>query len=135
VDGSYNKGTKLAAYGVVFYDPAEKKVIDKISGVITNEEYCAMNNVGGEIMAVQNAIKEAKKYKAKELEIHYDYEGIEEWANDSWKANKLCTVRYKQYIERHSKEISISFVKVKAHSGDEYNDMADKLAKEKLGIK
>ena len=28
----------------------------------------------------------------------------------------------------------VTFVKVKGHSGDKYNDLADKLAKEALGI-
>ena len=32
------------------------------------------------------------------------------------------------------KYVDIKFVKVKGHSGDKYNDLADKLAKEALGI-
>ena len=37
-------------------------------------------------------------------------------------------------MQNNMKKIDIKFVKVKGHSGDKYNDIADKLAKKALGI-
>ena len=57
----------------------------------------------------------------------FDYEGIEKWATKKWKANKKGTIEYVQSIEKYKQKIHISFIKVLAHSGDLYNDMADSL--------
>ena len=37
-------------------------------------------------------------------------------------------------MQNRMKDIKIKFKKIKGHSGDKFNDMADKLAKEALGI-
>ncbi|MDU2709992.1 MAG: RNase H family protein, partial [Finegoldia magna] len=44
------------------------------------------------------------------------------------------TKSYKKFIDEIKPQIDINFVKVKGHSNDTYNDMADELAKEALGI-
>ncbi|MCH5154958.1 MAG: RNase H, partial [Clostridiales bacterium] len=33
-----------------------------------------------------------------------------------------------------SKTVKVNFIKVKSHSGDEYNDKADRLAKDAVGV-
>ena len=70
----------------------------------------------------------------KDLLIYYDYEGIEKWCSGEWKANKEGTIYYRQFCIEAMKKINISFKKVKAHSGNKYNDMADKLAKQAVFI-
>ena len=43
------------------------------------------------------------------------------------------TKAYKNFYETHVKDkLIVNFVKVKGHSGDEYNERADKLAKASL---
>ena len=44
------------------------------------------------------------------------------------------TIGYRDKIKEFRKEIEILFVKVKAHSNEKYNDLADHLAKKYLGI-
>ena len=66
--------------------------------------------------------------------IYYDYEGIEKWANGSWKANKIKTQEYQKKVIQYRESMDIVFVKVLAHSGDVYNERADKLAKKAVGI-
>lgn len=39
-----------------------------------------------------------------------------------------------QILQKASSKVCIKFVKVKGHSGDKYNDLADRLAKNALGI-
>ena len=65
---------------------------------------------------------------------YYDYEGIEKWANGSWKANKIKTQEYQKKVIQYRESMDIVFVKVLAHSGDVYNERADKLAKKAVGI-
>ena len=71
----------------------------------------------------------------KEITIFYDYQGIESWATGDWKTNNNLTRDYKKFIDEIKSQIDINFVKVKGHSNDKYNDMADELAKQALGIK
>ena len=52
-----------------------------------------------------------------------------------WKTNKSGTIAYKEYFDSIKDSVNVRFHKVKGHSGDKYNDMADELAKEALGIK
>ena len=81
---------------------------------------------GGMRYCVENGIEK--------LDIYYDYAGIEKWCTGEWKTNKEGTMRYKEYYDFVKNKVDVRFVKVKGHSGDKYNDMADRLAKEALGI-
>ncbi len=69
-----------------------------------------------------------------EIEIYHDYEGIARWCLGEWKTNREGTRAYKDFYDRACKKVKISFVKVAGHSNDKYNDMADGLAKEALGL-
>ena len=44
------------------------------------------------------------------------------------------TKAYQEYYRSIAEHVQITFRKVKGHSGDKYNDMADVLAKKALGI-
>lgn len=59
-----------------------------------------------------------------EIDIYYDYEGVEKWCTGAWKANKSGTISYKQFYDEIKKSVKVSFNKVKGHSGDKYNDVA-----------
>ena len=53
-------------------------------------------------------------------------------ANKTWKAKKPETQKYANYINRvrNEKGLVINFIHVKGHSGDMFNEVADKLAGE-----
>ena len=50
------------------------------------------------------------------------------------KTNKEGTIAYKAYYDEAKEKVSVRFQKVTGHSGDKYNDYADKLAKQALGL-
>ena len=132
VDGSYNVKTQEYGYGcVLLYG---QSVIEKFNGKGASKDYVTMRNVAGEIIGSEMAIRYALQHGYPFICIYYDYEGIEKWANGSWKANKVGTKAYQRFIEESRQNIDISFVKVLAHSGDIYNDIADSLAKKAVGI-
>ncbi|MCM1158227.1 MAG: ribonuclease H family protein [Bacteroidales bacterium] len=131
VDGSYEHGIMRYAYGCVLVFP-EEEILLKGSG--QEEDYVTMRNVAGEILGSECAVNWALEHGYRAVTIYYDYEGIEKWANGSWKANKPGTKRYQAFIAEKRKAIEITFKKVAAHTGVKYNEMADRLAKEALGL-
>ena len=131
VDGSYNVATKEYSYGAVIF-AGEKK--ECFSEKFNDPELATMRNVAGELEGSMKAMRYAVEAGAKELDIFYDYEGIEKWCTGAWKTNKDGTKAYKAFYEKISQKVKVNFHKVKGHSGDRYNDEADILAKAALGI-
>lgn len=131
VDGSYKKDNFEYGYGVVLL---LKDEVIELYGKGENPEVAKSRNVTGELFGSVRAVSEAIKRNKKKITIFYDYQGISSWANGEWKCNIPLTIGYRQKIAEFRKEIEINFVKVKAHSNDKYNDLADHLAKKSLGI-
>lgn len=131
VDGSYNIETKAYGSGVVLLYNNKKEVFS-ITG--EKDNLCEMRNVAGEIKGAEFAINYAIKQKVQKVIIYYDYEGIEKWCTGAWKANKEGTRKYKEIYDYAKKLITINFVKVRAHSGNKFNEEADILAKKSVGI-
>ncbi len=132
VDGSYNSATKEFSYGMVML--LEEEILT-FHQKYEDEGLAAMHNVAGEIKGAEAAMQYAVENNIPQIAIYHDYEGIAKWCLGLWKTNKEGTRAYKAFYEEACKKIKIKFVKVTGHSGDKYNDMADKLAKEALGIK
>lgn len=131
VDGSYNAATGEYSCGVVlFYRGSTQYFSRKFS----DPERAAMRNVAGEIEGSMCAMNYCLERQIESLTIYYDYEGIEKWCTGAWKANKEGTIAYRDFYRKASRRVEIHFVKVKGHSGDKYNDLADKLAKQAVGI-
>lgn len=132
VDGSYNKKSQEYGYGCVLIE--HQKVIAKYNGKGNHKDYLDMRNVAGEIAGAQMAIRYAIEHHYPMICIYYDYEGIEKWATQQWKARKIGTQAYRDFIQESLQKIDIQFMKVLAHSGDIYNEMADSLAKKAVGL-
>lgn len=128
VDGSYNKATEEFSYGIIILEKGN--VIFKEKKGFKNG-FSSMRNVAGEVYGSTRAIEYALK-QSKSISIYYDYMGIEHWAENSWKAKNELTKKYQSYAAKAIERIEIKFVKVKAHTGDYYNEMVDRLAKEAI---
>lgn len=131
VDGSYNARNGLAGYGVYLQIGDEDY---DISGSITKFDNLSRNIVG-EVTAALAAIKNAADKQCLKIIVYYDYLGIEKWATGEWTCRKQISKDYVKELNDLKKSISISFQKVKAHSGDENNNRADRLAKQGCGVK
>lgn len=131
VDGSYDQSTKRFSYGMVILENGEEKTFNKS---FSDPSLASMRNVAGEIMGARAAMEYAIANNKKRLVIYHDYEGIAKWPLGIWKTNKEGTIAYKAYYDEAKTKVSVRFQKVTGHSGDKYNDYADKLAKQALGL-
>lgn len=141
VDGSYDKATGQYAYGCVIIPDAKHLETEvHLSGKGSDESIASMNNVAGEIQGSMAAMRYARDHGYDKITIFHDYNGIAKWCQPdestgrTWNANADGTRRYKEFYDDVSRTIDISFVKVKGHSGDYYNDIVDGLAKRELGV-
>ncbi|MEY8370480.1 ribonuclease H family protein [Aerococcaceae bacterium 50-4] len=127
VDGSFDKKSGYFGYaGVVLYQDQ----IKNYKGGRNTEGLAKMRNVAGEIVAAMHAVKIAKDAGVKNLVIFHDYMGIAEWALKSWQAKNDYTKDYQNYMQAQAEDLAIGFVKVAAHTGNQYNEEADNLAKD-----
>ena len=132
VDGSYDSLTNSFSYGmVIFY----KDKIHNFKEKYSNNDLAEMNNVAGEIKGAEAAMQFCLDNNITSLTLYYDYEGIAKWCNGEWEAKKKGTIEYVKFYNQVSSKVKIKFIKVKSHSGNKYNDIADNLAKEALETK
>lgn len=132
VDGSFNPKTNEYGYGGFLIENGNEHII---KGSDNDTEMATMRNVAGEILGSQAAIELAVDLGLPEINIYYDYMGIEQWATGGWKRNKNGTIAYHDFINSVKDKIKINFIKVKGHSGIDGNERADRLAKDAVGIK
>lgn len=131
VDGSYNEETREYACGVVLFHKEDTRYFSR---KFSDPERAAMRNVAGEMEGSMCAMSYCLKNGIASLTIYYDYEGIEKWCTGAWKANKEGTIAYRDFYRKACESLRIRFVKVKGHSGDKYNDLADRLARQAVGL-
>lgn len=130
VDGSYDDNLKKYSFGCILLLPSGDIV--KESGNGDNPESLAIRNVAGEMLGAMYAVKWAMMNGYSEIELRYDYEGIEKWVQGTWKAKNELARKYAAAMNDWKRSIHISFLKIAAHSNNRYNDMADELAKSAL---
>lgn len=130
VDGSYEDSIKKYAFGCVLITPGGRIFTHFGNG--DNPESLAIRNVAGEMIGAMFATRWAIVNGFKEIEIRYDYEGIEKWVTGVWQAKNNLTSQYSAFMRNQQKTVKIVFTKVAAHSNNKYNDMADELAKKGL---
>ena len=108
----------------------DKKYEFKHAG--NREDYAQLHNVAGELEAAKYVMWYAVDKKIKEITLFYDYQGIESWAIGDWQANLPYTQDYVKFYNKVKSVVKVNFVKVKAHTGVELNEVVDKLAKDAI---
>ncbi|MHC1735520.1 MAG: RNase H family protein [Erysipelotrichaceae bacterium] len=132
IDGSFNHITNIIGCAILLSDKTKKKP----QRIVFRKQLKSQEKYGSniaELIAAKTAVKVARSQGIKQIDIFYDWIGIEHFSH---KANiksrhKICSEfsKYAQYIENARETIDIKFVKVKAHSGNEKNLLVDKMAR------
>ncbi|HEU5138971.1 MAG TPA: RNase H family protein, partial [Bacillales bacterium] len=126
--GSYQESVELYSYGCVILNRKR----DTLSGVGTDRERSSLRNVAGELLGAMRAIEWACQHYYEAVTLYHDYTGIAKWASGEWTARIEATQEYVAFVDEYRERIQISFEKVEAHSGNRYNDEADRLAKQAI---
>ena len=133
-DGSYDESTSRYAWSYVLEN--ENLGVIAFNSGSAHADDDNMWQVSGEIDGVKLGIAKAQELGYGSVNVKYDLINLQKWGDDEWKANKQATKDYKDTIRQFRRlGVSITFTKVKAHSGSMFNEMCDFLAKQALGIK
>ena len=132
VDGSFNAEKQIYGSGAVIL--IDGVLVSELKKTGNSEMLVSMRNVAGEIAASVMAMRYALDNGYEQITIFHDYEGVAKWCTGEWKTEKDGTKKYKQFFDSVKSRIKVSFVKVAAHTGVEYNELADKLAKDAAEI-
>lgn len=132
IDGSFNAASGTYGAGaVLFLGDAEQPI--RLSQPGNNPTYAKSRNVAGEVMAALLVAEACKKVPdLEELTLFYDYAGLECWVSGIWRANTSLSQLYRDFMR--GLPFKVTFKKVKAHSGDKYNEEADHLARAACGL-
>lgn len=122
VDGSYIDG--FVGCGAVILHRNQE--IARFSDAVISD--VDMRQVAGELAATMYVMDWCQQNEVGEIDIFYDYEGIEKWATGQWRATKPATQEYQAYMRK--KTLQVTWHKVKSHAGNRWNDVADELAKQ-----
>ena len=127
VDGSYEDSLKKYAFGCVFLLP-DGRIFTRY-GNGDNPQSLQHRNVTGEMLGAMYAVKVAMLNGFREIELKYDYQGIEKWVTGEWRSKTELTKKYAEAMREWKKSIKIRFTKVAAHTNVKFNELADKTAK------
>lgn len=130
VDGSFDEKIGKYAFGCIMILPGGE--IIRKSGNGDNPESVALRNVTGEMLGAMFAVKWCVENGYSAVRVCYDYSGIEMWATGRWKAKTNLTKKYTDFMKDNMKKIEMTFQKIEAHTGNKYNEEADRLAKAAL---
>ncbi|PPE04422.1 ribonuclease H [Entomoplasma ellychniae] len=126
-DGSFLKSNKTYSYGaVVLWNTREFHFSKRFD----DSQETSMWNVSGELEGAKRAMLFAFANNIKHLTLYHDYEGIAKWAKGEWNAKNTEALEYISFCSKIKEKVNLKFIWVKGHSGDKYNDLADRLAAE-----
>ncbi len=141
VDGSYNPNTKIWG-GAALIMSDSNEILKEI--LVSDKDLNGSRQINGElestIHALRYVLEQIDEIDDQTITIFYDYAGIEKWAIGEWAARKDVAIDYKKRVQRHlmllryAHKIEIIFSKVKAHSGEEFNEKVDRLAKSACNV-
>jgi len=122
VDGSYINGS--VGYGAVILH--QNQEIKRFWGSV--EHNVEQRQVVGELEATMQVLTWCRENNILDIEVFYDYEGIQKWAAGEWRANTAATQHYQRIVQ--ASPVRVIWQKVKSHSGVRWNDVVDELAKQ-----
>lgn len=132
VDGSYMKEQCKGGYVVLKGDDPilARKVLVKI------QKYTSGRNVTGELFAAFTAIADISATVGENMPIkvviYHDYKGIADFVTGAQVPSKDMPIYYTKMVNSILavyKKLDLHFVKVKGHSNNKWNDIADTIAK------
>ncbi len=129
VDGSClpNSNGRLT-FGWAYVILDNERELHRASGHDVPAEARRHRSVAGEIQAVLHALEWCRERGITAATIYFDYQGLASWVEGTWKTRTSFTRAYAESVRALG--MSLTWHKVQAHSGEEYNELVDQLARE-----
>lgn len=131
-DGSCNGEHTRHGFGVILYTPSETYILQGRTNII---ETTYISSLIAELQAQKAVIKKARELSITSLTIYYDCSNAINLILKGYTTTNPKVNAYIGYIKSSLPFININYVKVKAHSGIEGNEIADRLAKQAIGLR
>lgn len=132
-DGSYSKKNNCYSYGV-YLSPNYGRAPYLLQGRGNNPEFLPEKNIAGELIGAMQVAFTCQNLNIKEINLYFDYAGVEAYLTGAWEVKTPLALYYRQTMEIMQDVVKIHFIKIKGHSGNWGNDIADTLAKEAAGV-
>ena len=132
VDASYSDTGRFGSIGIIGIVMLTRSDVIQYSEIPENLEDCALTSTNHELLAAAKAIQMAKERHIKNLIIKHDNNSIAEVAKSHSVTKTSMEEWYKQLVMKHREKMSITFKKVKGHSKEYFNELADTLANKAL---
>ena len=138
VDGSYRQGATEVTGAAIYL--INENPVTCIRYKTEDTSLLKHRQVSGEVVPTLCALEEfvrltkQNNYPIDSIVICYDYTGIKDWLDGTWKkANNDMSrdymMRGKEAIRLlNSKGVKVQFNKIKSHTGVKYNEYADSIA-------
>ncbi|WP_461207686.1 ribonuclease H1 domain-containing protein [Clostridium sp. DL1XJH146] len=135
VDGSYIHSDLKYSYGLVITLNGIVKYVENDAFIANRESN--VRQVAGELRGAVRALEYARDNNINKIIIFHDYVGVANHVLGIWQAKEQSSIEYKEIMQQLMKDsgVEVQFVKVDAHTGDLFNEMADELAKVAVGNK
>lgn len=138
-DGSFNSKAQTVGWAYILVNE-HGRICHEEQGYSIDPKIVSMHNYSGELLAAWYAITDIignrVSYKdTTEVTIYHDYEGVGAWPTGKYKKpGNDFSKWYRDQMIAAGEMIDIDYVWVKGHSGNEYNERVDKMAKKACGL-
>lgn len=132
VDGSCDGEQTRHGYGVILHTPSKTYILQGRTNII---ETTYISSLIAELQAQKAVIKKARELSITSLTIYYDCSNAINLILKGHTTTNPKVNAYIGYIKSSLPFININYVKIKAHSGIEGNEIADTLARKAIGLK
>lgn len=122
VDGAYDRQTNQAGYGGIL------KIGEQTTEFSALSAEPQLRDFGGEMTAVTTGLQTAIAAGVKAITVIYDYQGIANWVNGTWRAKQPSTQAYRDTMAELQKKLTIHFLPRQPHENPE-NTRVTQLAK------
>ena len=129
VDGSCQQSSNgRLLFGWAYVVLNGERELHRASGRDVPAEARRHRNVAGEIQAVLHALDWCRAHGIAAATIYFDYQGLASWVEGTWKTRTSFTRAYAERVRTMG--MTLTWHKVLAHSGNRYNELVDRLARE-----
>lgn len=126
-DGSYSSKRDAIGWGYVVVANGESL---RYRYGRNTDKYKDSRQIAGEATAVLQGLDWCISQGYQSVTVCHDLEHISNWISGTYKATTIISNAYVNYMKEKMAAIDVHFRKVKSHSGDKWNEMADSLAKQ-----